>query len=85
MYFTSFLPLNQWHHLAITYDGAILRGYLDGVLDLAVPMSFGPIIDTFRIGQTRNAYETFPGSIDEVRIYGVMLTESEVVRVMNGN
>ena len=74
------LPLNGWTHLAMTYDGAQLRLFVNGTLVRIVVRtglmanSTGPL----RIGGNALWTEFFNGRIDEVRIYNRALTASEI-------
>lgn len=81
-------PQHGWHHVAGTYDGATMRLFIDGlqVASLAKtgvlnPNSTGPIV----IGQ--NTYNpgssTYEGVIDEVRIWSVARTASQIQYTMN--
>jgi hypothetical protein len=69
----------KWHHVACTYDGTTRKIYLDGV----VVGSDAPIghnvtsTANFRIGSTNNG-EYFGGSIDEVRIWNIARTQSQI-------
>jgi PKD repeat protein len=81
----SQLPLNQWSHLAATYNGQYLRLYVNGV-EVANRPQTGPIQTSggaLRIGGNSIWGEWFSGSIDEVRIYNRALTASEVQADMN--
>ena len=81
----SALPLNQWTHLASTYDGANLRLYVNG-LQVAIQPLTGPIQTSslpLRIGGHSVYGEHFTGTIDEVRIYNRALSASEVQVLMN--
>jgi chitodextrinase len=69
-----------WEHLAVTYDGATARFYVDGVEAASRPFT-GNVGDTnvWRIG----AYGPgpagfFDGLVDEVRIYDRALTQGEI-------
>ncbi|HJW31230.1 MAG TPA: LamG domain-containing protein, partial [Saprospiraceae bacterium] len=59
---------NEWHHLALTYDGNNNKGrlYLDGVLAAIAPMN--PILspDTLNFGALAGS-GTWKGRLDEVR------------------
>ncbi len=74
------LPLNTWTHLALTYDGAVLRLYENGVevgtqsVAGAIATSSGPL----QIGGNAVWGEYFSGRIDEVRIYSRALTSTEI-------
>jgi len=79
------LPRNTWQHLATTYDGAVLRLYVNGsqVSSLATG---GPITTSdgaLRIGGNTIWGEWFRGRIDEVRIYNRALTAAEIQADMN--
>jgi O-glycosyl hydrolase len=82
---TAQLPLNQWTHLAATYDGSALRLYVNGVLASTLARS-GPI-DTstgvLRIGGNAVWGEYFNGLIDEVRVYDNALSQSQIQTDMN--
>ncbi len=80
---------NKWVHLAVTYDNATLRLYVDGVLqgttasvtgDITYTGTKNPVIGTWSPGDTT---EIFNGTIDEVRIYNYALTGEEINASMN--
>ena len=69
---TGTLVLDAWQHVAATYDGATMRLYVDGeeVASGAVPFSIADATAALWIGNSeRNPARTFPGAIDEVRIW----------------
>jgi glucose/arabinose dehydrogenase/PKD repeat protein len=82
---TSQLPLNAWSHLTGTYDGAVLRLYVNGVQvgSRAVTGSLLISNGALRIGGNAIWDEFFQGRIDEVRIYNRALTATEIQSDMN--
>jgi chitodextrinase len=82
---TSMLPLNTWTHLATTFDGAMLRLYVNGneVSRRAIAGSILSSSGALRIGGNNVWAEWFRGRIDEVRIYNRALSGSEVARDMH--
>ena len=72
------LSVGTWHHLAMSFDGASIELYLDGVLVDSTPHTGGannpPFID---IGRWANS-GSFTGEIDEVRIWSVARTATEI-------
>ncbi len=82
---TTQVPLNVWTHLAMTYDGASLRLYFNGV-QAGVLASTGSMITStgaLRIGGNAAWGEHFAGIIDDVRVYNRALTASEITQDMN--
>jgi glucose/arabinose dehydrogenase len=79
------LPLNQWTHLATSYDGAFIRLYVGGV-QVASQALTGPI-DTTNLPLSIGGHSTdgafFTGTIDEIRIYNRALTGSEIQQLMS--
>jgi hypothetical protein len=72
---------NAWHHVAITFDGGTVRLYVDGVLDVAVAKTLNTTGTTLRIGQRSvgdAGSELFVGTMDEVRIWNVARTQSQL-------
>jgi hypothetical protein len=75
------LPLDQWSHLATTWDGSTMRLYVNGVEVASMPLegtaieSSGPL----RIGGNAVWSEFFVGMIDEVRVYDRALTPAQIV------
>jgi hypothetical protein len=80
------LVLNQWHHVAFTYDGrrkpSGARFYVDGVPQeikvLFNEMSW-PLGDPqpFRIGAGEGPEDRFQGAIEDVRVYNRALSPEE--------
>jgi hypothetical protein len=77
---TSQLPVNTWTHLAATYDGAVLRIYLNGTLAGSLNQSGAINVSdgALRIGGNSIWGEWFSGLIDEVRVYNRALSQAEI-------
>lgn len=84
----SVLPVNEWHHIAVTYDGVQTKIYVDGVFDNGSSI-LGTVntSNTFSIGAQYLSKtlinEYFRGDIDEIRIWDKDLSEEEMRFVMN--
>ena len=71
------LAANSWSSLAVTYDGATLRLYVNGTL-VASQAKTGAITSStnqLQIGGDSIYGQYFNGLIDEVRIYNTALTQ----------
>jgi hypothetical protein len=82
---TTALITNEWFHIALTYDGAEARIFVNGQLDVSSDVS-GELTQSnneLRIGRGEPA-GYFVGMIDDVRLYNHALTESELLSVMEG-
>jgi hypothetical protein len=78
--------LNQWHHLAATYDGFYMRIFLDGVKLGEMPVSGSITVNNnplFISGQSGYTGEYFKGKVDDVRIWNRALSECEIASNMN--
>ncbi len=73
-------PADRWSHLAVTFDGATLRLYVNGsqVSSRAITGTILGTDDPLWIGGNRPYGEYFQGVIDEVRVYDRALSPSEV-------
>lgn len=81
----STVPLGVWTHLAGTYDGTVLRLYVNGseAASLAIAGSIPTSSGALRIGGNGLWGEYFQGVIDEVRIYNRALSGAEIQADMN--
>ena len=83
---TELMPIGEWTHFALRYDGSTLVAFENGTAigEVAVdtipydmqPMMIGADIDN----QAVENY--FPGTIDDVRIYARALDEAELAAIM---
>jgi hypothetical protein len=76
------LPLNTWTHVAITYDGAVLRAFVNGVQRgtnqaVALASVTAPLQVGAWISGSQNV-DFWSGTLDEVRVYGRALTAAEI-------
>ena len=71
----------QWHHCAATYDGEVMRLYLDGTqiasLERSAPMRLSKTVTPY-IGSLAGQSEHFHGALDDLRIYSAALTHEDV-------
>jgi glucose/arabinose dehydrogenase/chitodextrinase len=78
-------PVNAWTYVALTYDGATMRLYINGT-QVASRAAGGAIQTTnspLWIGGNSPYGEYFQGLIDEVRVYNRGLTQAEIQGDMN--
>jgi glucose/arabinose dehydrogenase/chitodextrinase len=82
---TTANPVNVWTHVALTYDGAMLRLYVNGaqVASGAQGGSIQTPTTPLRIGGNVPYGEYFQGLIDEVRVYNRALSVTEIQTDMN--
>ncbi len=87
--FTS-IHRNIWYHAAVTYDGKLLKLYLNGNLESALeinkePMNQSPVKTV--IGGVLLSGDvlggSFNGLIDEIRIWNYARTQSEIQNAIN--
>jgi len=77
------VPLNEWVHMAMTYDGIKQIGYIDGSVAISQDVGWPVATDEtpFTMGGAINeddANEQIDGLIDEVRLYDIKLTPEEI-------
>ncbi len=80
------LQLNQWHHVAATFDGYEQKLYIDGVLSKTNTLGFyGTIVSStylVKIGRLADVsqfdFRGWNGMIDEVRIWHRVLQPAEI-------
>ncbi len=76
----------DWHHYAMTYDGTTILYYGDGVLmDTDVGKSNVQDLwrrgDNVQIGSRITQTSSFPGDVDDARIYDYVLSRAEIAGI----
>lgn len=80
---------NSWHHVVVTFDGSIIRLYIDGSLNASVPHSdqggFGPVLTEYFIGlhSDLSTPTLWRGYIDDLRFYSRTLSATDVQKLYN--
>lgn len=77
---TNAIPLGEWAHVAVTFEGTTVRLYLNGVLDAEGTTTGGTIDSSWaelQIGAISGG-EVFDGMIDEVRIYNKAVSAKQI-------
>ena len=76
---------DEWYHIVLTYDGQSLKLFINGQLKNQKTVSGVLKINsrTFSIGSDNGTQKFFNGSIDDVRIYGSALSQTEIQFIFN--
>jgi YD repeat-containing protein len=82
---------NQWRHVLVTYDRNIMKIYINGVLIQQQTVGIISAVNTLPMyfnyakwnGGSNNTNGRFGGDIDNIRIYNLALSDSEVLQVYN--
>jgi len=90
-YPTGYVPRDKWTYVAATYDGSLLKVYINGTLEASVSWTGGINTDNgmpLTIGKKNFypwSYEYWMnGTIDEVKIYNRALSQEEIQTDMSG-
>jgi len=72
--------LNTWYHIAMTYDGSSLKLYVNGQLKNSKPVTGTLFVNSrdLSFGSDNGAQKFFKGSLDEIKIFGAALTQTEI-------
>jgi hypothetical protein len=79
------LNTSQWHHVAAVYGGGFLKLYLNGALVEAQAVIGNITADVSLLTLGKNPIANtkyFKGKIDEVRVFNVALTDSQLQRMV---
>ena len=86
---TQSIADGNWHHIAITYDNNAatkFKMYIDGMLETSQNTTVAVNTSAtggFQIGRRNDAINYFDGIIDEVRVWNVVRTQTEIQAAMN--
>jgi hypothetical protein len=73
------IPVGSWHHVACSWDGAVGRIYINGLLDASASMPGPPATSTDPLTFGYAGYHgRLAGELDEVELYGRALSASEI-------
>jgi hypothetical protein len=73
----------SWHRVAVSYNGTAASTYMDGTLLDTRNIAFNTVLGSANIGCRISPTEYFSGTIDEVRIWNVARTQSQIQSTMN--
>ncbi|WP_298326140.1 choice-of-anchor D domain-containing protein [uncultured Dokdonia sp.] len=80
------LPQDEWHHIAVIYDGNRATFYIDGIEDTSAVRN-NPVSSNnhFLIAASNHESPTrfFDGTIDEVRVWSQALSQEQLQFIMN--
>ena len=86
---SSFIGDQTWHHVAMTFQSGVSMGtklYVDGILKMTTTFSVNAPAGhdiTIGTGNTNGDAQFFQGAMDEVRVWNVVRTQSEIQGAMN--
>lgn len=73
------LAVNQWTHVACTYDGATVTEYVNGTARGTAPLgAAGSSNGTTCIGANSPSGDPFDGAIDELRVFSVARSAAQI-------
>ena len=73
---------DRWQHLAVTYDGNVLRAYLDGEATGSAAGNPGTAFRVIAFGSNRGINHGFGGDVDDLRLYDRALGALEIAEFM---
>ncbi|MEY3368393.1 MAG: hypothetical protein RI973_1548, partial [Bacteroidota bacterium] len=74
---------NDWHNIAVTYNGASLLLYVDGELVKTVATTLDEAQSVLFLGQKPDGSGKFNGKLDELRFFNVQLPQTKLQMIQN--
>jgi hypothetical protein len=79
LHFNSLINTGQWYHFAIAEDGSnVWKLYLNGILQTDTQTTTNGNLTIRRIGEARQGFDRFNGSLDDIRIYNAVVPVSKI-------
>lgn len=85
-YSTGTVPQNTWTHVAITLSEGTLTFYINGVASGTAAVTFSQDAQPMNIGRQQPTFcacNHFNGSMDELRLWNVLRTQTDIQTYMN--
>ena len=84
---TTMYPINEWTHVAATYDGTDIRLYVNGVLNntMAADVTIASNDLPLSIGAESDGFRALQGAMDDIRLYGRALSAAEIQALATTN
>ena len=76
----AMVALHEWHHIALTYDGTTLTGYLDGSQVASSPATCDSMPFQFELGSENNGL-FMTGTVDDAVFYTRVLAAAEIMQL----
>ncbi|MFC1742059.1 DUF2341 domain-containing protein, partial [Nanoarchaeota archaeon] len=79
----------SWHHISVTYNGALMSLYIDGQPDASTALDIGVLSSVSLKASLGDNWDSgnssgyFNGTMDEVRIYNRSLTAQQILAIYN--
>ena len=82
------IPLNKWTHLAVSYNGSVMEGYVNGKLDQSIKSSivnpYMPIHD-LGLGREEGPHPGLDGLLSDIQIWSRTLNSTEIMQAMKSS
>lgn len=75
---TTNIPVNQWVHLAVTYDGTTAKVYMNGVLENSAARTVTSEASGIIIGASKTFGNLWKGWIDDTQVFNRALSSTEI-------
>ena len=83
----NFISANTWYHVVGTYNTTAIQLYTDGVLQDTDSLISGTEISNFpmniSLGMWMESVTHYNGSLDEIRVYNISLTSTQILEIYN--
>lgn len=81
--FGGIYAASTWRHAAITYDGALVKMYINGALVGSKAYTLNTVLATnsFKFGETSSSTHAY----DDLKIYNYVLTDAEIANLYSNN
>jgi len=81
---TQKVEVDRWYHLAMTFDGSVIEGFVDGASVGTLSATLAHTTYSFTVGGDPTFGNWVDGVVDKVRLYNRVLSDQEISDLYNG-